>query len=106
MIMEHQEISNKFVQLLSDEGFVEKLASVTTAAEVAAVFRAEGLDMTEDDARQVMEYVTHEGELSEDALDTVAGGIVWTAVYVSCFVIGVGVGLLHGAVKRLKAAWG
>ena len=104
--MERNELTNKFEYLLSDEAFVEKLSSAKTAAAVAAVFSAEGVQLTEEDAKQLMDYVVQDGELSEETLDSVAGGIVWESVYVACFAIGLGAGLAHGAYKRLKKAWG
>ena len=100
--MEHEKLASKFAQLLSDDIFVEKLSSVRTAAEIASIFNEEGLQLTEKDAQQLMDYVCQDGELSEDALDSVSGG----SVYVTLFIIGVGAGLAHGAYKRLKKAWG
>ena len=100
--MDHQELTNKFEHLFSQEAFIEKLSSTRTAAEVASLFNAEGIELTERDAQQLMDYVCQEGELSEDMLDSVTGG----SIYVTLFIIGVGAGLAHGAYQRLKKSWG
>ena len=100
--MNQNELQNKYIELLSDENFVNSLCEVNTPEEVASIFNNAGVDMSVNDAAQIMAYVTNDKEeLDEEDLDAVGGGII----YVYCFVVGVGLGLLHGAIKNLKKSW-
>ena len=103
--MDKEMVQKKINELLADESFISALCQTKTAEEVAAVFNANSVQMTVAEAQQIMDYVTQKDELDENALDNVSGGIVWSAVYVSCFAIGVGAGLAHGAYKELKKMW-
>ena len=99
--MNQNEMQIKMNELLSDEAFVASLCAVKTAPEVAAIFSEAGINMSVDEAAQIIAYIISDDELDEKALDGVAGGI-FTTICIYCFVTGVGIGLLHGV---LKNAW-
>lgn len=58
--------------LLADEAFVAKMEQAESVEAVAALFQAEGVEVT---AEEIGEYLGKiEDELDENALDDVAGG--------------------------------
>ncbi|MBO6159500.1 MAG: hypothetical protein J6P72_09640 [Firmicutes bacterium] len=69
-------------QLLEDKAFVEKMMSLDTKEEVKEIFNANGVDFTMEDVEDMakeLERVSEAGdEISEDALEDVAGGFAIT----------------------------
>lgn len=64
-----------FEELYNKEGFDAALAAAKSVEELKAVFAKEDVVLSDEEATEI--YVglsTEEGELSEDALDNVAGG--------------------------------
>ncbi len=73
----------KLKSLMADEAFVSRLLELETPEEVCAAFEKEGITVTPEEIRQVkekLENVNSESELSEDALEEVAGGFLVSAV--------------------------
>lgn len=66
----------KIELLMENDTFVEKLKSKTSFEEVAALFEEEGITVSAEDLRLAANESDLNGELKEDALDKVAGGIV------------------------------
>lgn len=65
---------DSFEQLIHDESVLEKLNSAATPEEAAAMVAEYGFNLNKELA------VMPEGELSEDQLDDVAGGVSWKAI--------------------------
>lgn len=77
--------SVKFQELINDEAFVKKAFCVDSVEEVQAAFAAQGVEITPEEiyaiGDAVSAAVSGDGELSEDALDSVAGGVIeWIVV--------------------------
>ena len=74
--MDHKELEEQMKQALSDKGFAESLIAMETPEEVQTALQEKGIGLSLEDIstiRQLLENGT-EGELSEDELETVAGG--------------------------------
>ncbi len=87
----------KVKSLMADEAFVNKLLEMETPEEVCAAFEKEGITVTADEISKVKEKLESagaEGELSEDSLEEVAGGVlIATAIYYGVgALIGIGIG--------------
>lgn len=66
-------------KLDADKKFVEELLNKETPEEVQAMLKSEGIDFNMDEINQLRKAIVNslqgkDGELSEDALDNVAGG--------------------------------
>lgn len=88
----------KLKSLMADEAFVNKLLELETPEEVCAAFEKEGITVTADEIsklKEKLESAGTEGELSEDALEEVAGGflLLWSAaVWGASALTGIGIG--------------
>ena len=110
---------DKLKEVFADEAFVEGLLQLESAAEVQEALKEKDIEMTEDDIislRDIMVKVesgevseeqleswaaqSEEGEIPEEMLELVSGGIVistaaaiaWGIGYAICAVTGVAVG--------------
>lgn len=77
--------SAKFQELINDEAFIKKAFCVETVEEVQAAFAEQGVEISPEElfaiGDAVSVAVSGNGELSEDALDAVAGGVIeWIVV--------------------------
>ncbi len=61
--------------LMKDEAFAAKIREAKDFGEVAALFQAQGFDTDEDALKKLLEFSSQGDELSENALESVAGGI-------------------------------
>ena len=81
---------NKLQEVLKEEGFLEKLAQAESAEAAQAMLKEKGVDMSVEELNQMVELVqkvvngdmtveqleqAQTGELSEDDLESVAGGM-------------------------------
>ena len=65
----------KFKELLEDEAFTSKLATLETAEEVKAAFEEKGVHITVEQINAIhARLASGSGELSDDDLEVVAGG--------------------------------
>jgi hypothetical protein len=102
--MSEQEIKDIF----SDEAYVSSLLALDTAEEVQASLAEKGLDLSTAEITKLLDtlqkYSEADGELSEDALETVTGGvisIIILAIVVGLFMAGaVGVSISAGTRRR------
>lgn len=62
--------------IFEDQVFTEKLATLESEDEVIAAFAEKGLDYEKDFASVVRKTHSPEGELDEQALENVSGGIL------------------------------
>lgn len=80
----------KLNELLSSESICDKLLAAENAAEARAVLAENGLDMTEEEVNALGQYVAsiskklieNGGELAEEDLEKIAGGILTETVSV------------------------
>ena len=59
-------------ELVNDKEFTSKLENAKDLAEIAALFQAQGFEVTEEQLKAGL--MAEDGELDETALDSVAGG--------------------------------
>ena len=77
-------MEEKFVQvneLLKDESFIEELKTAENDEDVQKLFAAKGIDLSLDEIAQMVQesIVAHNnGELDENSLDNVSGGVIGT----------------------------
>lgn len=75
----------KVNELLAQESFLEKLETAETDEAVQKLFADNGVELTLDEIDQMCKesVAAHEsGELSEESLDSVSGGVI------GCFIVG------------------
>lgn len=74
----------KFQELMNDEAFVKTAFCVDTVEEVQKAFADHGVEITPEEIYAIGDAVSvatsTDEELSEDALDSVAGGILWSPI--------------------------
>lgn len=66
-------------EIIITEELVAKLAAAEAKEDVIQAFSAEGIDITEEQLEALAAAEAQEGELSEDSLDSVAGGSILSA---------------------------
>lgn len=66
-------------ELLSNQKFIDALGAADKAEEVIRIFAEQDVEVTKEDAEALLAArdKATEGELNEDALDSVAGGSKW-----------------------------
>ncbi|MDD4565950.1 MAG: Nif11-like leader peptide family natural product precursor [Eubacteriales bacterium] len=76
-----------------DKAFAEKILSQTEKEKVIEIAKGEGIDFTMEDIDEINEAVAkalqqkNDGELSEEELESVAGGILFETTLVSAAII-------------------
>lgn len=112
----------KIKEALNDKAFAASLVNLDTAEAIQAALKEKGLDVSEQDSRAILDALTkvksgeiskeqieklhqqaENSELSEEALEQVAGGLGifgWVVV----IVVGVVIGGLTGATASVAAA--
>jgi len=76
-----QEYAAQIEQALQDEAMLEALAKAQSKAEIIGLFAAKDIDMDEEMAQDVytrIHRISESGELDEEMLDAVSGGILPT----------------------------
>ena len=70
-------------ELFSNQEFVNALGAADKAEEVVRIFAEHDVEVSKEDAEAFLAArdKAPEGELSEDALDGVAGGITWRLLW-------------------------
>lgn len=64
-------------ELMQDESFIEEIKNVTSAEELTELLCSKGIDVTVDQIKAAMAEA--DGELDENALDSIAGGSLSSA---------------------------
>lgn len=98
----------KFDEAFADQAFAEKVLAMTEPEDVQKAFAEKGIELTLEDVKAIGKKLseTADGELNEDALEDVAGGVI-TGITVAA-VIGcvVAVGKLGLSVRKaIDAKW-
>lgn len=107
----------KISELFQDEAFLKEANECKTMGEFHELFNRNGAEITEEETVELISQIAEKrqkmdsGELAEDELDNVAGGIVLTGglAIAACIGLGVvGVGVAAGAayVAYQALRWG
>lgn len=82
-----------------DEAFLDRLASIGSLDEALKILKDEGIEMTREELAENMDageqllqesgVLTEDGELSEEALEAVAGGRNWKLILLGAVILGV-----------------
>lgn len=67
-------IEEKIKALLADEDFMKELRQVKSIAGAQELAKSKGLDLAPEQIKELIEKYAPKGEISDDALDKVAGG--------------------------------
>ena len=73
-------LMEKVLELLQDEAFVEELDKLEDEKDVIALFESRGATVTMDQLRELFSQLPEQGEINEDDLDKVAGGMLITPI--------------------------
>ena len=74
-----QDYADKIAKAMEDEKLLEALANAKGIAEIIALFDARGIEMDEEMAQGIylnISKISENGELDEEMLDAVNGGVV------------------------------
>jgi predicted ribosomally synthesized peptide with nif11-like leader len=89
MKMTQNEMQKKIEELLANTEFADKLAQCETCDEIAALFGTEGIEVSGEELERAVAQVSvpsENGEISEENLEQVVGGIsAAVAVLVNLF---------------------
>ena len=99
----------KMLAAVEDRAFLEKIVGMDSVEDVQAAFKKDkGIEISAEDLEAIQKVVEEkmDGELSEDDLENVAGGIaVTTAVAVGTIVVGGLVELSSAVSKWTRRRW-
>lgn len=93
--------TEKLQAALQDKKYAEELLALETVEQIQAKLEEKGIEMTREEVQALVDEVvarmnTNDGELSEDDLGAVSGGlhpaIVGMAIIIGCIAVGVYVG--------------
>lgn len=103
--MNKQELMDKVKMLMENETFKAKLEEANDLDEMAAVFQAEGINVTGADMETIAANIQGTDELTEENLDAVAGGMApIVALGIIAFVGGsLLLGYIDGVKKKAKS---
>jgi hypothetical protein len=105
--MSEQEIR----EIFSDEAYVSSLLALETPEEVKASVAEKGIDLSETEIATLLDTLQKaqsDGELSEEALETVTGGLVplaVAAIFLAVFHLVVGIGTTAGMLSMDRRRW-
>lgn len=92
----------KIKEIFSDEAFVASLMEMETPEEVQKALAERGLDLSTEEIEKIRETAaSQEGELSDDALEGVAGGSL-TAIICGLIIGGAAAGGLFSLGKAVN----
>jgi lactobin A/cerein 7B family class IIb bacteriocin len=91
-------------EIFSDEAFTSSLLALETAEEVQSALSDKGLDLSLDEIAtirgSILTATTQGGELSEEQLESVSGGIGPITLFIIALVVGSVAGGLNGSGTR------
>jgi prefoldin subunit 5 len=101
--MNEQEIR----EIFSDEAYVSSLLALDTPEEVQASLAEKGIDLSETEITTLLDTIQNtqsDGELSEEALETVTGGLVNLILFgiMSLVFLGTGLGAAISSTARRR----
>ena len=103
------ERTEKLKELLSDEAFAKQILSAESAESVQAMLEEKGVSLTIEEIEKTGELLEHyaegqDGELSEDDLEGVAGGVDLSSLGLPLAVVGT-FGLALLGYKAIRRGW-
>lgn len=97
--MNENKLLEQLKEAAQDEPFMESLYTSADHTEFAAKLLSKGIELSDDESKQLYEGMKNDPqELSEDSLDTVAGGFV-ISTSTACWAIAGGCAFLYGCYK-------
>ena len=94
------EIREKIENLMQDTELMQKLENVKSAEEIIALLGEQGLEVSEENAQAALAALNSNGELSEEDLEKVAGGVgPWGLIAAGAVVLVVA---LYGTIYALS----
>lgn len=99
--MNKQEIIERVQNLFEDDQFKAKLANAESLDEMAALFQEEGIQVTGADLEAALSKQQDVGELSEENLENVSGGLIGGLLAAGAILF-VGGSLILGYVDGVK----
>jgi hypothetical protein len=89
-------------EVFSDEAFVKELFEMETASQVQAALKEKGIELTEAEILEIRDTLAkvESGELTEDMLENVAGGITIAGIISIIVAVAAGGGSVCGLVFR------
>lgn len=110
--MTKEEVDNRLNELIQNELFLDKIANSPSLEDTQAILKDEGVEMTIDELCEAMEsgktlleengYLDSNGELTEKALEAVAGG-GWKRKVAGALICALGVVSGHAGVAVFGA---
>lgn len=98
--MNENKLLEQLKEAATDEQFMEGLFNSVDHKEFAAKLTTKGIEVTDEEAKQLYDGMKSEsGELSEDNLDNIAGGLATAG---ACWAIAGGCAFLYGCYKGFK----
>lgn len=93
-----EKLSQLKAKIETDQNFTEKLFSLETPEEVQNLLKAEGINFTLEEINEIRKALvktTEKGELNDEDLEEVAGGIDAATVIVGAWIVGTGAKVTH-----------
>ena len=72
--MTREQFDEKIRNLMADPDFAQKLKATNNVEEMAALFSANGIELSAEDIVESLKAAQGDGELKEEELEAVAGG--------------------------------
>lgn len=99
-------VQERINELMQDSAFVEAFQAAKTPDEVVSLFGRNGIEVPVEIAQELFETNIQDCELSENALDGVAGGALWATFLTNAYwCAGYLGGRLAGWNKQRSAAY-
>jgi len=94
--MNQDELKAKMEEAVKDEAFVNQLAEAENAEEAQKLFESKGISLSLEEVEAIANQLkSANGELSDDALENVSGGLVTPVIIIGGIV-------LYGIASRIK----
>jgi predicted ribosomally synthesized peptide with nif11-like leader len=97
-------------EVFSNEAFVKSIMELETPEEVQEALQKEGIDLSVDEIVTIMKLaekkIANGGELSEEELESVTGGVIWAIVIIFAIVgVGFATATTGAAVSSARRRW-
>ena len=94
--MNREELTEKLNELMEDQQFAEKLGAAESVEDMVRVLGEYGVTVTPEELDGMLTAVPAGGELSEEDLENVSGGLIYPRwLILLAFKLGVAVGKLY-----------
>ena len=88
--------------LIGNEAAREELQKTTSPEELSQALKAYGIACSAEEINEAIASLDNNGELSEDSLDSVAGGFATGALIAWAVLIWLGIGYIRGSIDGVK----